>query len=240
MEKERRLKMFSIMVLVIAIIGLTVALAAMSTTLKTNGVFALDQGNFIVVIQGAGTTDKYYEWYHKPIVNQHFIYTRNDDGGGYTDYLYTGERMDRIDGYNVSLSKPGDYQTLIFYIGNYSDINVEITSLPKINPVCTSETGNKEDEKLICDNIKTRLAWINSLNSQVSDEEKYTDIKVGDKILKAGAYKNDDSWGDKHKDKRTLKVAAFKIELDYNMDKLPTSKVTVSNLDFIPTFTQSK
>lgn len=42
MEKERKIKVLSLFAMIVAVLGLTVAFAAMSTTLKINGTATLD------------------------------------------------------------------------------------------------------------------------------------------------------------------------------------------------------
>lgn len=246
MRRTGKIKTLSLVAFALSILGLTIAYAALSSTLKVNGTFGLNSGKFLVVLQGANSMNTFNSYYSNKLSTQTFIYETNmEEFKTNSVSLNTPNDMSEIDNYSVTLRKPGDYQTLMFYVVNYSDVDVSLTSLNDINPVCTSNTGNTKDEQLVCDNLVIQRKWFSSVSAAVNvnlpDAQRFSgDIQVGDKIFAAGHYKNDSTWTDEYKDNRSFKVAAYKIGLKESMDELPNSVVTVSNININMTFTQSK
>lgn len=128
MEKERRIKILSLVALVIAILGLTIAFAALSTTLTINGAATLDAAKWGIKFEnlsdGKITGD-----------------ARVNDKAIIEDDLVTINKM------NVSLSTPGDSVTYDVYLVNEGTINAEISSIE--TPSLT-----KEQEKYINFEVK--------------------------------------------------------------------------------------
>lgn len=200
MEKERRKKTFVIVVLLIVIAGLSIAFAALSSIIKINGATIVSP--FDMNYRFADT------WYQLP-------------GYGFTEGIYNGERADEKNTtmslsddkktllISTKLRLPGDYTKMYAVIEDKGQISGIIESVEYGTPVCTSDTGNKTDEKLVCDNIS------------------YTDIdmvaeKSGDGVdvdLKPGLELTADSY-----------ILGFRITLSSDMTSVPSSNVSVSNL----------
>ncbi len=110
MEKERRIKTLSLVALVIAVIGLTIAFAALSTTLSINGSATLDASKWGIKFEnltdGVITGDASIN--DKAIIE---------------DDLVTISKI------NVSLSNPGDAVTYKVDLVNEGTINAEIYSI---------------------------------------------------------------------------------------------------------------
>ncbi len=110
MEKERRIRILSIIALVIAVLGLTIAFASLSTTLKINGGAKVDAATWDVKFEelsSASTTGSASE-IESPTISE--------DGK-------------KIENMKVHLTKPKDSVTYTVYVANNGSINAEVTSI---------------------------------------------------------------------------------------------------------------
>lgn len=119
MEKERKVKVLSLAALVVAVLGLTVAFAALSQTLTINGTASVNASEWDIhfanlsdaTIEGAATTTK-------PVLSG-----------------------TSISGYAVTLTKPGDSVTYEFDIVNGGSVDATLSSKPTI-PLAYSKCTN--------------------------------------------------------------------------------------------------
>ena len=113
MEKERRTKALVVVVLLIVIAGLTVAFAALSTTLNINGTAYLDASKWGIKFQNLSEPEK--------------IGTATVTGTAKIEETKSAE----INGINVSLSTPGDKVTYTVDLVNEGTINAKIDKIEK-------------------------------------------------------------------------------------------------------------
>ena len=119
MEKERKVKVLSLAALVVAVLGLTVAFAALSQTLTINGTASVNASEWDIhfanlsdaTIEGAATTTK-------PVLSG-----------------------TSISGYAVTLTKPGDSVTYEFDIVNGGSVDATLSSKPTIPLAYSKCTG---------------------------------------------------------------------------------------------------
>ena len=203
-EKRRKMVKAGILIAVISTITLTVAYAALSSTLKITGTGTVNASNWDIQIDTS-------------------IFQPNTTTGKatYTTPTITGTT---IANYTASLLLPGDSVTLHFDVKNNGNLNAEIASIINNSPVCTSETGNTQDASLVCDNLEVTFRY-----------NDYTEISVGDVINTSSEFcenGNDISSG--------ITTLTVKIKLKDSMTKVPSSKVTISNLRHEIIYTQTE
>ena len=119
MEKERRTKALVIVVLLVVIAGLTVAFAALSTTLNINGTAYLDAAKWGIRFENLSSPTK--------------VGKATTTGTAKIEETKAAE----ITGMNVSLSIPGDKVTYTVDLVNKGTINAKIDNIEKT--VLTSE-----------------------------------------------------------------------------------------------------
>ena len=113
MEKERRTKALVIVVLLIVVAGLTVAFAALSTTLNINGTAYLDAAKWGIRFENLSSPTK--------------IGSATTTGTAKIEETKAAE----ITGINVSLSTPGDKVTYTVDLVNKGTINAKIDKIEK-------------------------------------------------------------------------------------------------------------
>ena len=113
MEKERRTKALVVVVLLIVIAGLTVAFAALSTTLNINGTAYLDSAKWGIKFENLSSPTK--------------IGSATTTGTAKIEESKSAE----INGINVSLSTPGDKVTYTVDLVNKGTINAKIDKIEK-------------------------------------------------------------------------------------------------------------
>ncbi len=113
MEKQRRIKVLSLCAAIIAVIGLTVAFATLSTTLSVNGTSYLDAAKWGIKFENLS----------EPVS----IGTATTTGTAKIEESKSAE----ITGINVSLSTPGDKVTYTVDLVNEGDINAKIDKIEK-------------------------------------------------------------------------------------------------------------
>ena len=113
MEKERRTKALVVVVLLIVIAGLTIAFAALSTTLNINGTAYLDAAKWGIRFENLSRPTK--------------IGSATTTGTAKIEESKSAE----ITGINVSLSTPGDKVTYTVDLVNKGTINAKIDNIEK-------------------------------------------------------------------------------------------------------------
>ena len=144
MEKERKIKVLSIVTLLVAVLGLTVAFAALSETLTINGSATVNTASW----------DIHFKNLSSPTLTGDAAVTTAPtiDSKGTT-----------IGTYALKLTKPGDSVKYTFDVENSGTINAKITDLVKADtPTCTG-TGDTAtaDAKTICDGLTYSLTYTN-------------------------------------------------------------------------------
>ena len=109
MEKERKVKTLSLVALIVAVLGLTVAFAALSQTLTINGTASVDAATWDVHI-----TDLEKIWVEgsAKVISEPTI---GSDGVS-------------IENFKVSLSKPGDSVKYVYKVVNDGTVDVVLSS----------------------------------------------------------------------------------------------------------------
>ncbi len=119
MEKERRTKALVVVVLLIVFMGLTIAFAALSTTLNINGTAYLDAAKWGIRFENLSSPTR--------------VGSATTTGTAKIEETKAAE----INGINVSLSTPGDKVTYTVDLVNKGTINAKIDNIEKT--VLTSE-----------------------------------------------------------------------------------------------------
>ena len=192
-EKRKKLITSILLIAVISVASLSIAYAALSETLTISGSGTINAADWDISITNAAD------------------YTNKATGDAtFTTPTVSGTTIS----YNVTMKKPGDSVTLYFDVKNSGEVNGKITSIINSPPVCTSETGDADDEKLICDNLEITMTYSNG-----------TTIQTGD-IVNTESYTcyNGYNYG---YNKATIKVV---VKLKDSMNSLSGSKVTLSNM----------
>ncbi len=128
MEKERKIKVLSLVALIVAVLGLTVAFAALSQTLTINGSASVD----------AATWDIHFANLSEPVIEGAATTTKPSLSGT------------SITGYTATVTKPGDSVIYEFDIVNAGTVDALISSvdMPQKILLCMN---NKLDES--CNNF---------------------------------------------------------------------------------------
>ncbi len=145
MEKERKTKTLATVALIVAVLGLTVAFAAMSTTLTINGTAEVNTASW----------DIHFE-------NLASAVTTGDASETQAPTIQVGadsKPNTKIGDFEVQLTKPGDSVTYTFDVKNTGTIDATLGTLTIGTPVCTSNTSVDEDETIVCDNLTYELTY---------------------------------------------------------------------------------
>lgn len=107
MEKERKIKVLSLVALMVAVLGLTVAFAALSQTLTINGTASVNAAEWDVHFANLGEAETY------------------------GDVTVTPPTLSgtTLSGYSVTLTKPGDYVAYEFDIVNNGTVDASIDKI---------------------------------------------------------------------------------------------------------------
>ena len=147
MEKQRNTKILSIVALLVAVVGLTVAFAAMSRTLTINGTATMQTATWDIHFENLTEAKT-----GKAVINTSAQIVENN-----------GVAMSKIGDYQVTLTRPGDSVTYTFDVVNAGDINATLGSLTKTAPICTSAAAApvEADATLVCGNLTYTLTYTN-------------------------------------------------------------------------------
>ena len=159
MEKGRKVKIISLCALLVAVLGLTVAFAALSQTLTINGSATVD----------TATWNIHFEASEKKVYN-------NGDGHLIGTPTINGTTISNL---NVSLSKPNDEVEYYFKTVNNGTINAKIESF-EVSTLCTLQSPV---ESCDWDNdgtvTKTDVDKVNNNITFILAEEVPTDGEYG-------------------------------------------------------------
>lgn len=200
-QKQRTIITTTALIAMVLIITLTIVYAALSTTLNISGSSTISASNWNIKINNSTTTNTV------------------TGTATYTTPTISGSTIS----YGVGLTKPNDSVTLYFDMANNGDVLGEITSVVTSTPVCTSTTGNYDDEQLVCDNLEISLVYTDN-----------NPVQPGDLLNLNGYVCRDDSisqWSPE------MKIV---IKLKDSMTELPTSTVNVTNLKSTIIFSQTE
>lgn len=192
MRSYRKKLTCTLIVVAILIAIMSIAYASLSTTLTITGNAEVQASTWDIYFMDGQITTTGSAKYTEPVI----------DGT-------------RLRDYTVSLKKPGDSVTFIYHIYNNGDYSAQIDAILNSTPICTSSTGNEEDEKSICDNLNIDF----DLNG----------AQIGDII---GSSKNFGPVLCKNGETTTVirSTASITIALNNTSDVIVGSDVTISNL----------
>ena len=166
MEKQRSIKVLSVVALIVAVLGLTVAFAALSETLNITGAGSV-KGRTPVGDDELSTWSVYFD-------NLDVSYSSKDTSNikatsnGYS----LSENKLSLNVGTVSLSLPGDTVTYTFDIVNASSSNAILTAYDVAKPVCKDSKGSSESEDAtnVCSNLVYSLTYDDGSEINVNDE----------------------------------------------------------------------
>lgn len=205
MKQEKRNKTFMILLLLVgAVASLSIAYAILSTTLNISGNSEINASTWGFTLVGNKTDDQI------PVY-------KTTGSAITTEPTYSNTTMT----YSLTLTKPGDSVTYYFKIKNNGTLPGEIDSILHSTPTCTSETGNTEDEELVCKNLIYEVVHLTGENNEGTAE-----IKQGDLISENenAICINNNIVG------KPERMARLTITLDPELTEVSSSTVTVSNL----------
>lgn len=139
MEKERRIKVLSLAALIVAVLGLTVAFAALSQTLTINGSANVDAATWDVHIENlkVGTIDGDANVISEPTISS--------DGKS-------------IENFKVSLTKPGDYVSYTFDFVNNGTIDAAKPTII-LNGIAEGSLTSEDDLIILASALFTKADW---------------------------------------------------------------------------------
>ena len=142
MEKERKIKVLSVAALLVAVLGLTVAFAALSQTLTINGSATVNTASW----------DIHFKNLSSPTLT---------GAAEVTTAPAIDTKGTTIGDYALKLTKPGDSVTYTFDVENKGTINAKISELVKAaKPTCTGTgAAATADAKIICDGLTYTLTY---------------------------------------------------------------------------------
>lgn len=213
MEKERKIKILSLVALVVAVLGLTVAFASLSQTLTINGSASVD----------AATWDIRFENLEKDIQGN--------------ASLNSEPVLDvtSINNIGVTLTKPNDQIGIIFDVSNRGTVNAKISSI-EISKLCTLSspvescdwdndgTITQSDIDKINDNLSFIMAYAEDGTTlktndvlNVGESKKIAVYVSYNKLVeKNGSYATEDSFAEATElPKRDLVFNDLSITINY-------------------------
>lgn len=168
MEKQRTIRMLALATVFVAVLGLTVAFAAMSRTLNINGTAEVDNSkwdvHFATNEDGSINMD---EWENSLLT---------ETGNAKLTKLPVISST-TVNDFEVTLTKPDDEVKLGFVIKNDGTMNAKLSDIEIKEPVCTSLT-NPADAQIVCNNLKYQVTDF--------DDNLYDENKKGAVIGKNG------------------------------------------------------
>ena len=142
MERNRGVKVLSIIALVVAVIGLTVAFASMSQTLNITGKADMQAASWDIKFANLAPTTAEAAHGHASVTQAPTLSNTS------------------IGEFNVTLTRPGDYVEYTFDVVNNGSINAKIGTLSKkATPTCTSPTSATADATLVCSHLIYTLKY---------------------------------------------------------------------------------
>ncbi len=209
MEKERKIKVLSLIALIVSVLGLTVAFAALSQTLTINGTASVN----------AAEWDIHFENLNKAI---------KGDAAVNTEPVVDGTS---ITGFDITITKPNDVVAYMFDIVNAGTVNAKIESVD-ISPLCTLQssieacdwnndgTVTQEDITNVNNNISVTLADENGRQLAIGDILNSNSSKSAAFSVTYGKYNVNDGVYDSFEEstelpKRNLNFSNINIKINY-------------------------
>lgn len=147
MDRSRRFKIVSIFILIIAVIGLSIAYAAMSEILSITGTAKMNSADWHIKFENLSV----------------------EKTGDATFVLPTLSDTSLLD-YEVNLTKPGDSVTFIFDVTNNGNIDAVLGTVTKGKPECNGVGSNAtSDAKTVCNNLIYSLKYEDGSDVKVGD-----------------------------------------------------------------------
>lgn len=213
MERQRGIKALSLVALIVAVLGLTVAFAAMTQTLTINGTAKVDTAKWDIhyeyITDGEKTAKKLQASTtgHASVPNPE---TAKIDEGATS-----------ISDIDMTLTRPGDSVSYDFNVVNAGDINAKITTFTKqVTPTCTGTDSDAEkaaaDADLVCGNLTYSLNYVTT----EGENEVLTPVAEND-TLDGGQTKK------------------LRLTLKYDGTTLPGNDVNLTNMTITTIYTQA-
>ena len=251
MEKERKIKSMSLVALIVAVLGLTVAFAAMSRTLTINGTATMDTATWDIHFEGV--SGKSTESGGVTTLTGQIDTSVNQQNAATVVTAPTiqadanGKAATVIGTYSVKLTKPGDVVSFEFDVVNNGTIDADLFTVSMPSPTCTDKanhtadmtapkTGN--DAQIVCSHLVYTLKYANGDTVQGRE----ADITAGktNYYLDRAATLNSNP---------TKKRMILTIGYDSNADDryesnvatetaLPSDDVEITGMDIVLTYTQ--
>lgn len=143
MEKERKVKVLSLAALIVAVLGLTVAFAALSQQLTITGNATVD----------AATWDIHFNNLSEPVLT----------GGAEVVTAPTiQENSTAIKTFALKLTKPGDSVKYTFDVVNAGSIDATLATVvpERLQPSCTGTgAAATEDANIVCNGLTYKLTY---------------------------------------------------------------------------------
>ncbi len=147
MEKERKIKTLSLVALIVAVIGLTVAFAALSQTLTINGTAKVNTATWDIHFESLSEASLTGD---ASVTTAPTINVGKDEAA---------KPNTDISNFEVVLTKPGDSVTYTFDVTNAGTIDATLGTLTKTAPECSSPTSVEEDATIVCDGLTYTLTY---------------------------------------------------------------------------------
>lgn len=165
MKTDRKIKYIVVMALIVAVLGISVAFAAMNQTLNINGVANFNPATWNVKFADLSS----------PLIN-----------GNATVTVAPTLTETRIGDFVVNFSKPGDFVTYTFSVKNDGTMNASLSTFTMADPSCvgSSEVTGVNDASIVCSNLNYTLTYedgsiINNGDSLPSGSEKRLRLTIG-------------------------------------------------------------
>lgn len=218
-KKKLNSKMLTYMLFgIVAVFGLSIAYAVLTTSIN---------------IVGSGD-----------VVGNNWYISMDIKNAKTSNNVWT-ERVPEVDGHRIrnifaEMNVPGDYASFEVWMHNQGDIIAEIQDVIIGTPVCTSDTGNKADEELVCNNIVVNVNYADGEMVEKGDI-LYHFLSQGDGYYSGFSAVCKKTDLNESMLLTTNKDRAIYVEIIYkkDIDKVPSSKVTVSDIDFEFVFSQT-
>ena len=170
MEKTRKIKIISLCALLVAVLGLTVAFAALSQTLTINGSAAVNAASWDIHFEKTSGKE-----------------TEVKGAATFTEPTLSGTK---IENFSTTLTKPGDSVTYYFDIVNNGTVDAVISSYDF--PLAIRECASNNNAYSYCINLDFNsdniidgadyMTYLTMFNSELSDADTDEGVTQGDTI----------------------------------------------------------
>ena len=214
--KKYNAKLIYILLILVAILGLSVVYAALSSTLNITGSTEITESSWDITLDVS----------HKASSTGFFSKSIPQVDGH------------RIKMYGVTANMPGDYAEVYITAHNNGTIIAELTDIIVGTPTCSSETGNTADEELVCNNIYFSYKYYDGTAVEKGDL-LYPIPELGEF---SGICKQSDSNNGNYYSFLSASQRRIVFRIDYNkdVDAVPSSNVIVNDIDIDLVFNQTQ